>query len=140
MTAKSKSKSNTNANAASAINSIPSDAKPQSATMAPLVDMLCFSLGDGASSLMLNTIWGFAMLYYTNALGLDYKLAGIAMAVAVLWDAFMDPIMGYISDNTRSRFGRRHPYILVGGILLAVTFYYMWTIPHQFNHGHMLFW
>ena len=47
----------------------------------------------------------------------------------MLWDAVSDPIMGHISDNTRSRHGRRHPYILGGGFFLAVSFFFLWFIP-----------
>ena len=75
----------------------------------------------------MNSINGFAMLYYTEALGLSPALAGIAMSIAVFWDALSDPIMGHISDNTRSRFGRRHPYMLVGGLLMALSFYFIWA-------------
>ncbi len=82
---------------------------------APFRHILAYTTGDGANSLVLNSIFGFSMLYYTEALGLDYKLAGLAMSVATFWDAIANPVMGHITDNTRSRFGRRHPYMLVGG-------------------------
>ena len=82
----------------------------------PLRDILAYATGEGANSLVTNGIGAFALLYYTEALGLDYRLAGIALAVSLIWDAITDPVMGHISDNTRSRFGRRHLYILFGGI------------------------
>jgi len=66
-------------------------------------------VGECANSIIMNSLFGFAMLYYTDALGLKHAEAGIAMALAVFWDAITDPVMGHLSDNTRSRFGRRHP-------------------------------
>lgn len=108
---------------------------------APFRDILAYTTGDGVNSLILNSIFGFAMLFYTEALGLDPKLAGWAMALATFWDAITDPIMGYVSDNTRSRYGRRHPYMLVGGIFSAICFYFVWGVPETF-HGspQALFW
>jgi Na+/melibiose symporter-like transporter len=49
--------------------------------------MISYSVGECANSLLMNSLLGFAMLYYTDALGLKHSLAGIAMAVAVFWDA-----------------------------------------------------
>jgi len=77
-------------------------ATPAASSKAPFRHILAYTPGDGANSLVLNSIFGFAMLYYTEALGMDYKLAGWAMAVATLWDAITDPVMGHITDNNRA--------------------------------------
>ena len=71
--------------------------------------MVGYSIGECGNSLVMNSLFGFAMMYYTDALGLPHAQAGLAMALAVFWDAITDPMMGHVSDNTRSRFGRRHP-------------------------------
>lgn len=96
-------------------------------------------MGEGASSLTMNGIAGFAMLYYTQALGLPFAQAGIAFSVASFWDAVVDPAIGHLSDNTHTRWGRRQPYILIGGILLAVTFYYLWAVPAFISQHGLLF-
>jgi GPH family glycoside/pentoside/hexuronide:cation symporter len=103
--------------------------------------MIGYSVGECANSLLMNSISGFAMLYYTEALGLKHSLAGIAMAIAVLWDAVTDPVMGHITDNTRSRWGRRHPYILIGGVLVVLVYIFLWYVP-EFARSDMtiLFW
>jgi len=113
--------------------------KKNSPLKTPLRDIMAYSTGDGATSLVMNAIAGFSMLYYTEALGLDYKLAGIALSISVFWDAITDPVMGHISDNTRSRYGRRHPYMLIGGIVMSVLFYFLWMVPSVFQNA-MLFW
>lgn len=61
----------------------------------------------------------YLLIFFTDVVGLDPKLAGTAAAVAILWDAITDPLMGVVSDRTESRWGRRRPYILGGSILLA---------------------
>jgi glycoside/pentoside/hexuronide:cation symporter, GPH family len=103
--------------------------------------MLGYSVGECANSLIMNSLFGYAMLYYTDALGLAHASAGIAMAVAVFWDAITDPMMGHISDNTKSRFGRRHPYMLLGGLATILTYIFLWYVPSVFTSDMtLLFW
>ena len=103
--------------------------------------MISYSVGECANSLIMNSLFGFAMLYYTDALGLPHSTAGIAMALAIFWDAVTDPVMGHITDNTKSRFGRRHPHILLGGLAVIATYIFLWYVPGIFkSSAEMLFW
>jgi glycoside/pentoside/hexuronide:cation symporter, GPH family len=103
--------------------------------------MMTYSLGECANSLVMNGIFGFAMLFYTKSLGLDPKWAGFAMSLSVFWEAITEPVMGHLSDNTRSRWGRRHPYMLFGGLLMAVCSYLIWAVPPSFRDNQMsIFW
>jgi glycoside/pentoside/hexuronide:cation symporter, GPH family len=103
--------------------------------------MINYSVGECANSLIMNSLFGFAMLYYTDALGLKHSTAGIAMSLAIFWDAITDPVMGHVTDNTRSRFGRRHPFILLGGIAVIATYIFLWYVPPLFkSSAQMLFW
>lgn len=95
----------------------------------PLRRIIAYATGEGASSLTQNGISAFALLYYVQVLGLNSRAAGLALSISMLWDAVSDPVMGHISDNTRSRYGRRHPYILGGGSLLAISFFFLWSVP-----------
>ncbi len=106
----------------------------------PLRSIVAYATGEGASSLTTNGISAFALLYYVQVLGLNSKAAGLALSISMLWDAISDPIMGHISDNTRSRYGRRHPYILSGGICLAASFFFLWLIPGVVRGPAALFW
>jgi glycoside/pentoside/hexuronide:cation symporter, GPH family len=106
----------------------------------PLRHLIAYATGEGAYSLTVNGISAFALLFYVQVLGLSGSLAGLALSVTMLWDAVTDPVMGHITDNTRSRFGRRHPYILGGGVFLAVAFFFLWTVPGIVRGPQAIFW
>ena len=81
-----------------------------------------FALADfygGGGQALIGVMYFF---FLTNVIGLKPALAGIVTLISEIWDAISDPLMGVISDNTRTKMGRRRPYILVGGCLLAVAF------------------
>jgi GPH family glycoside/pentoside/hexuronide:cation symporter len=70
------------------------------------------------------------------SLGLSAFWLGVILIIPRLWDAVSDPIIGHLSDNTRTRWGRRRPFLLIGGILVAVCFVIMWWIPKgEVAHG-----
>jgi len=104
---------------------------------ASLPRMIGYGVGECASSLVLNSLFSFAMLYYTAALGLSPALAGAALAVSLALETVIDPAMGHVSDRTRHRFGRRHPWMLAGGCLMAASFYFLWAVPSPL-HGREL--
>ena len=106
----------------------------------PLGHLVAYATGEGAYSLTVNGISAFALLYYVQVLGLSGRAAGIALSISMLWDAVTDPVMGHLTDNTRSRFGRRHPYILGGGLFLAAAFFFLWSVPGMFKGPQAIFW
>ena len=61
-------------------------------------------------------------IYMTTVLGLEAALAGLVIMIAKFWVVIADPIAGVISDQTETRWGRRRPFILVGGLIAALTF------------------
>ena len=70
------------------------------------------------------------------SLGLSAFWLGVILIVPRLWDAVSDPVIGHLSDNTRTRWGRRRPFLLIGGILVAFFFVVMWWIPKgEVAHG-----
>lgn len=81
----------------------------------------------GMTNDLINVISVLAIPIYSIALGVNPAWIGIALMIPRLWDAVSDPIMGHISDNFRSRWGRRRPLILVGAILLGISFPLLWT-------------
>ena len=65
---------------------------------------------------------------------------GIILISLRFWDGIADPIMGWISDNTRSRWGRRKPYIIMGAILSAITYPLLWWFPSTFDPNQIMLW
>ena len=53
----------------------------------------------------------FVLIFYSQVLGLNAGLAGLAVGIGLVFDAITDPLVGYLSDNTRSKWGRRHPWL-----------------------------
>lgn len=87
-----------------------------------------FASGGSTDGIFRNSHY-FILIYYSQVLGLDPSLAGLAMAIGLIFDAITDPLVGYLSDNTRSRWGRRHPWLLGSILPLAASFYYLWYPP-----------
>ena len=93
------------------------------------------SLGTGA----LASFFGFgaigimALPVYNILLGVDAKLVGIALMIPRIWDAVTDPIMGRISDNHHSRWGRRRPFVVTGALVMGTLFTFVWTVPADFS-------
>lgn len=106
----------------------------------PTFRIFGYATGDAALSITQNGVNNFAMLYYTLVLGLNPIWAGIALSITLVWDAVTDPVMGHITDHTRSRYGRRHGYILVGGLALAACFFGLWWVPILLETTTGIFW
>ncbi|MCK5242258.1 MFS transporter [bacterium] len=88
-----------------------------------------YGVGNVSYSLGHQVIASFFIFYATAILKIPPGLAGIIIAISAVWDGISDPLMGYLSDNTESRrFGRRHQYLLLGSLLIAVFSYLLWSI------------
>ncbi len=86
----------------------------------------------GSGAIVNNTLayaMGSMIIVLNLGLGINPAVVGLLAALPRLTDAFTDPLMGYISDNTRSRWGRRRPYIFLGAIAVAVIFAMLWQLP-----------
>ncbi|MCF8371368.1 MAG: MFS transporter [Bacteroidales bacterium] len=95
----------------------------------PFKQLVAYGFG-GIIPIALFNIAGQLMGLIGNiSLGLSALWLGVILIIPRLWDAVSDPIVGHISDNTRTRWGRRRPYLLVGGISVALSFVLMWWIP-----------
>ncbi len=96
----------------------------------PFGQKIAFSFGSGtdyvATILMTTTLW---MPVFNIGLGISPTLLGIGLMILRGWDAITDPIMGNISDNARTRWGRRRPFLFVGAILTAAVYPFIWRPP-----------
>jgi GPH family glycoside/pentoside/hexuronide:cation symporter len=88
-----------------------------------------WAVGTMGASLLLNTFSVATMFFLVTVLKVDPLLAGSLIMVSKLYDAASDPVMGYISDRTRSRWGRRRPYLLIGGIVSGISFAALFAAP-----------
>lgn len=77
----------------------------------------------------------YLFFFYSAVLGLDSKLVGAALFIALLFDAITDPLTGYLSDSWRSRWGRRHPFMLAAVVPLALSFYLLFSPPQLGEWG-----
>lgn len=101
----------------------------------PFLQKVSFGIGSLGEVIMANIILCLGNGIYNLGLGVEAWMIGLAVSIPRLWDAFTDPVMGNISDNTRSPWGRRKPYILVGAILTGVLCILMWMPPRSAGHG-----
>lgn len=71
----------------------------------------------------------FYAIFLTDVVGLDPRLASVAALIGVIWDAVNDPLVGTLSDNVRTRWGRRRPFLLLFAIPYALCFLLLWWAP-----------
>ena len=92
----------------------------------PLKTKIIYALGEMPGSHMNGAIGGLLALYYNQVLGVSASIISIGMGLALLLDAFSDPIVGVYSDNFKSKLGRRHPLMYAAavplGIFMAVSY------------------
>ncbi|RYY28332.1 MAG: sodium:melibiose symporter [Sphingomonadales bacterium] len=81
----------------------------------------------------------FLLLFYNQVLGLPSAQVGFAIMCALILDAFIDPAIGFFSDNTRSRWGRRHPWMYASALPIAVGWLLLWN-PPEMSQGAQLIW
>ena len=96
-----------------------------------LLKFISYSFGNFANTIAYQIFGNRITFYYVDVLGLNASMAGILWSVYGLWNAVNDPLMGQISDRTRSKFGRRVPYVALGAIPLGLSFFFLWTPPSQ---------
>jgi GPH family glycoside/pentoside/hexuronide:cation symporter len=107
----------------------------------PLIQKIAFGAGMLGNQMFPAALAVF-MVVLVKGLGMDPVLWGILFFLPRLFDALTDPIMGFITDNTRSRWGRRRPYIFAGAIIAGTSYMIMWQIypenSEQYNFTYFL--
>jgi Na+/melibiose symporter-like transporter len=95
----------------------------------PFTTKFTYGLGQAAEGLKNGAFGIFLMFYYNQVLGLSGTLAGTAVGIALVFDAVTDPLAGSLSDNWRSRLGRRHPFMYASAVPMAIAFYCLFAPP-----------
>ncbi|MCW8845939.1 MAG: MFS transporter [Gammaproteobacteria bacterium] len=94
----------------------------------PPLQKVVYGLGAFVNNLLASAIGGMVIVLNLG-LGMNPALVGLVSALPRLTDALTDPLMGYISDNTKTRWGRRRPYIFLGAIAVGIIFALLWQLP-----------
>lgn len=102
-------------------------------------DKVAYGLGSTAEALVFTATSSFTLLFYNQVRGLDAGLVGTALALGLFVNAFVDPMVGSWSDRTRSRWGRRHPFMF-GAILPAALLFFALYNPPDASETWQLIW
>lgn len=103
-----------------------------------LGEKLAYGAGDLGTSITTNLLSFFLLFFFTNVAGLDPALAGVVLLVGKVFDAINDPIIGVLSDRTKSKLGRRLPWMIYSAIPFGLTFLAQWLVPS--TDKMVLFW
>jgi len=101
---------------------------------------IAYGLGNFGLQAAFKVFAGYYMFFYVDGLGLAIALAAIINVVYALWDAVNDPLVGYLSDNTRTRWGRRKPWQLIALPFYVIFLILVYAVPDAFQGGDRLFW
>ena len=109
----------------------------------PMGQKIAFGFGMLANQ-MFPAILGIFMIVLVEDLGFAGWMWSLVFLFPRIFDAFLDPIMGFITDNTKSRWGRRRQYVMIGGILMGLAYIFMWQIHKsdglEYNFWYFFLW
>jgi GPH family glycoside/pentoside/hexuronide:cation symporter len=106
----------------------------------PLFTKMAYGFGDIGNALINSSVQFFLLVFYTDVALINPALAGSALIVAKLWDAFNDPIFGWISDKVESRFGKRRIFMVAGALPLAGATTLLWFVPQTSSSVILFLW
>jgi len=101
---------------------------------------IAFGVGGAAEGIKNNGFEYALLFFYSNILGVEAGLVAIALLIALIIDAISDPVVGYWSDNLRTKFGRRHPFMYASLIPVAITYYFTWNPPSGVSGNDLFIW
>jgi GPH family glycoside/pentoside/hexuronide:cation symporter len=107
----------------------PSQAQVSTAPPMNFSTKLAFGAGDLGAAITANVLVFFLMIFFTNVAGLPAGMAGSILMIGKISDAINDPIVGVLSDRTKSRWGRRYPWMIFGAIPFGILFFCQWVVP-----------
>lgn len=99
-----------------------------------------YAIGMFGTSIPITMVKGSMILFYVDILGLDVRAYGVVMAVYAVVDALDNPLLGHLPDRTRTRYGRRRPWLLVGAPLLALGLVGFFWVPDTVDGVALVLW
>lgn len=109
-----------------------------SAREVPVGTKVRYGFGELGTSLKNEVVNRYLMFFYADTLHVSPTWVGAMMLLGKGWDAITDPAMGYLSDTTRSRWGRRRPYVLAGAVPMGICFYLLFSPPAWLSQTGLL--
>ena len=103
----------------------------------PISTKVLYGFGSMAFGIKDNAFAYFLLFVYVQVFGLSPDLAGLAILLMLVFDAISDPLVGYFSDNTRTKWGRRHPYIYLSALPVCVSFFVLWIPPLDLSQSEL---
>src|SRR5262245_21640617 len=97
----------------------------------PWDQLIAFGLGGLIPIALFNVVLQLVPLLGNISLGISAVWLGAILVLPRLWEAFSDPLVGHLSDHARTRWGRRRPFILIGGVAVALSFVAIWWVPQE---------
>jgi GPH family glycoside/pentoside/hexuronide:cation symporter len=116
------------------------DGKPANANKHSFAVKFGYGLGTVPITVKDVAFASFVLFYYTSVIGLRGSLAGLVLLLAMVWDAFSDPIAGAVSDNLRSRWGRRMPMMAISFLPLSLCFLALFNVPEGLSQLQIFCW
>ncbi len=104
-----------------------------------LMEKIGYSLGDGSANLIFQMMMMFQLMFYTDVFGIKATAAGMILLVARVADAFIDPLVGILSDRTNTRWGKYRPWILWTAVPFAVFFILAFSTPDLSERGKIIY-
>jgi GPH family glycoside/pentoside/hexuronide:cation symporter len=101
---------------------------------------LIYGVGDVGNAVVNSAIQFFLMIFYTDAALIAPGLVASALLVGKIWDGINDPLFGWISDRTSSRFGKRRVYMIFGALPLAIAILLLWRVPRGLSDAWVFVW
>lgn len=105
-----------------------------------LLTRIAYGVGGAAGGIKNNGFEYVLLLFYSQVLGLPAVLVVLAMGIALVLDAISDPVVGYWSDNWRSKYGRRHPFMYATLVPVAIAYFLVWNPPGALNGAGLFAW
>jgi GPH family glycoside/pentoside/hexuronide:cation symporter len=103
-----------------------------------MAEKIGYSMGDGSANLVFQMMMMFQLFFYTDVFGIKATAAGMILLVARIFDAFVDPMVGILSDRTETRWGKYRPWVLWTAIPFAVFFVLAFSTPDLSERGKII--
>ncbi|MCD8556400.1 MAG: MFS transporter [Bacteroides graminisolvens] len=104
-----------------------------------MAEKIGYSLGDGSANLVFQMMMMFQLFFYTDVFGIKATAAGMILLVARVFDAFVDPVVGILSDRTQTRWGKYRPWVLWTAIPFALFFILAFSTPDLTERGKIIY-